>query len=428
MTLTQHSLLKFSLAMMLVSCTSSRNASKGLVACKTAKDCPAGYTCEQVPNSDAIYRVCCKDKGCAIDTTPGMGVDGSSVTSQDGQSSAFEAGYLVDGQPLEASTNPDLPDTDLKTLDAMGTCGNDDDDCPTTAPMCLNHFCAACTTSIDCAGNPSGDLCNTTSGRCAFCLADTDCKDASKPLCGQGKCTACTYASIANGCCADTDCLAGGASTVGTCNTAAHSCGYACDATHKSCTTGGACIPKGSCCGDADCPGSAANECQYQGCLADATDRTQVAIIQISAIGAGGVCDRQGIHGNGAIGSDIQTITVAVQAVRAGDRDGLGRGGMVVHKHSITNSAKTAVQVGRQIGQADGAVGINMQAVVVVVAELVGSRDRHAGTEAGIVIIQEHARARGGGTGPAGSGEAIIFVGYQVVQCDLPLGKDDQPR
>jgi hypothetical protein len=85
MTLTQHSLLKFSLAMMLVSCTSSRNASKGLVACKTAKDCPAGYTCEQVPNSDAIYSVCCKDKGCAIDTTPGMGVDGSSVTSQDAE-------------------------------------------------------------------------------------------------------------------------------------------------------------------------------------------------------------------------------------------------------------------------------------------------------------------------------------------------------
>ena len=162
MSLTKHSLLKFGITMVLISCTSSRNASKGLVACKTAKDCPAGYTCEQVPNSDAIYSVCCKDKGCAIDTTPGMGVDGSSVTSQDGQSSAFEAGYLVDGQPLEASTNPDLPDTDLKTLDAMGTCGNDDDDCPTTAPMCLNHFCAACTTSIDCAGNPSGDLCNTT--------------------------------------------------------------------------------------------------------------------------------------------------------------------------------------------------------------------------------------------------------------------------
>jgi len=122
MSLTQHSLLKFGLAVMPVSCTSSRNSSKSLVTCQTAKDCPAGFSCEQVPNTDSNFSVCCKDKGCASGTTPGMGVDGSSVISQDGQNSVLKAGYLVDGQPSEASTDPDLADTDLKTLDAMNTC------------------------------------------------------------------------------------------------------------------------------------------------------------------------------------------------------------------------------------------------------------------------------------------------------------------
>jgi alpha-tubulin suppressor-like RCC1 family protein len=171
---------------------------------------------------------------------------------------------------VDSLVSPDLPSPDLKTPDAPGTCASDQD-CPTTLPTCLKGICARCASANDCSGNVLGGMCDPTTGRCASCLADTDCKDATKPLCGQGKCTSCTYATSPNGCCADTDCTTGGAFMVGRCNTTAHACSYACDSNHKSCITGGLCIPTASCCVDADCVGGGAgtagkctsNTCSY---------------------------------------------------------------------------------------------------------------------------------------------------------------------
>jgi formylglycine-generating enzyme required for sulfatase activity len=191
---------------------------------------------------------------------------------------SVDAPTLADA-PEDAVSLPDLPPPDLKTPDAQGTCGNDQD-CPTTAPMCLKGVCARCTAASDCAGNALGGMCDTSTGRCASCLADTDCKDATKPLCGQGKCTSCTYATSPSGCCADNDCTTGGASMVGKCNTAAHTCSYTCDTNHKSCTAGGPCIPTANCCTSPECTGGgtgtvgtcgASNTCSY---ACDATHKS----------------------------------------------------------------------------------------------------------------------------------------------------------
>jgi sulfatase modifying factor 1 len=363
------------------SCSFRPNVPNGHILCQKAGDCPSGYSCEQVPRTDAVYSICCKDEGCASEIISPSGVDGSNdlATRYDSQNPVDMAGTNLDGQgdqgidgaldsrgdisqPLtfdtggigdsgppsdirpstevllnddanqadepadlpptpdtlhdswgpEAPAIPDAPSADLSAPDAQGTCGTDLD-CPTTAPMCLKGICARCTSNNDCAANASGVLCDSNKGRCVACLTNTDCKNPNLPLCGGGKCTACTYATIENGCCADTDCVNGGAGSIGKCETsnicsytcdtthkkcgsicipladccdhsdctsggegtegscdASHKCNYRCDASHKECN--GACITTANCCADADCPPvTLPNECQYQGCTANNT-------------------------------------------------------------------------------------------------------------------------------------------------------------
>jgi formylglycine-generating enzyme required for sulfatase activity len=219
MSLTKHSLLKFGLTMVLISCTSSRNASKGLVTCQTAKDCPAGYTCEQAQNTDAIYSVCCKDKSCDSIPIAEAGVDcgeggaGDLGSSPDGQSNVLEVGYLVDGQPADASldsptdsspssvdgrqdTSPssDLPPLDQGTSDAQDTCGGDKD-CPTSAPVCVkdstdqNMWCldgqlVQCRDVNDCPDSPT--LCTQTA--CNENVCETSTSASGSSCAGNGAC------------------------------------------------------------------------------------------------------------------------------------------------------------------------------------------------------------------------------------------------
>jgi endo-1,4-beta-D-glucanase Y len=52
---------------MLAACSFSPNVPNGHIICKTLKDCPSGYSCEQVTQTVAqprVVSVCCKDKGC----------------------------------------------------------------------------------------------------------------------------------------------------------------------------------------------------------------------------------------------------------------------------------------------------------------------------------------------------------------------------
>jgi formylglycine-generating enzyme len=234
----------------------------------------------------------------------------------------------------EAQAIPDAP-PDLPTGDAPGSCGIDDD-CPVATPMCLSGMCKKCGVTSDCAGNASGPMCNTTSGRCVTCLGDSDCTDPSKPLCGNGKCTACTYAANPNGCCVPGDCDSGGVGSTVTCNSE-HTCVYGCDATHTSCngaciaigdccenadcnnggpgTTGtcesthkctyacdsahhscnGECILKSACCIDNDCdPVTLPNECQYQGCLVDQSCGPKPRANTTACASGAGTCDGAG--------------------------------------------------------------------------------------------------------------------------------------
>jgi cysteine-rich repeat protein len=178
MSLTQHSLLKFGLAMMLISCTSSRNPH---VTCQTAKDCSAGYMCEQVPNTDANFSVCCKDKGCASGTTPGPGVDGPSdlVTSHDGQSFVVEASTVADTQ----SDDPSLDSRSGKSPSEIDASSDTSD-----IGTCMDQA-ACCDLAADCP--PRSDAVITCSGshKCVYtCNAGAtklgcQCTAGSAPAC-----------------------------------------------------------------------------------------------------------------------------------------------------------------------------------------------------------------------------------------------------
>lgn len=361
MTRTYSYLLTISILSGLAACGFSPNIPNGHVTCGTKGECPSGFACEDVPGSAPLVRVCCKDKGCGAKLSPtdtvdasrdqgisgdasgsvevgggesgGPGTDGSNLpdgldsaagndapvgdtpdapTDDDAARSDLAGGDETGGADSlsdRKTTDPDVQ-PDLKPMpDAAGTCASDLD-CPIGLPTCISGVCGKCVGATHCIGNTNGPLCDSTNGRCVSCLADGDCKDASKPLCGSGQCTSCTYAKNPGGCCADTDCRAGGVGTVGTCG-ANHQCTYTCDAaTYKDCSgtcilktvcclsaecppgrtnstptcdaahactypcasgfqdCNGVCISKDSCCTDAQCPTTTLpNECQYNGCL-----------------------------------------------------------------------------------------------------------------------------------------------------------------
>ena len=247
MSLTQHSLLKFGLAMMMVSCTSSRNASKGLVTCQTARDCPAGYTCEQIPNTDAIYSVCCKDKGCADSTTPGANADG-------GQDSADPYPLGVDGPP-EASSSPDLPpldvndspdarDSDQISVDAS-LCNPDDPAClncvpGTTCDPANLHNVITCSTDHMTKTTTTDSTQFCVQGHFVQCRDVNDCATPDNP-CVQAICSAANLCGTTNAA-VSTSCAGNG-----TCDGAGHCNG---PASRKSCPAGQALCQGVSCCQD----------------------------------------------------------------------------------------------------------------------------------------------------------------------------------
>lgn len=95
-----------------------------------------------------------------------------------------------------------------------------------------------CVADTDCAGNPKGAFCDTTSGECVACLPATD-------SCPEGKYCNPTSFTCANGCKADADC-AGDPNGATHCNPATHGCVNC--LTESDCPAGQVCYDAGNVC------------------------------------------------------------------------------------------------------------------------------------------------------------------------------------
>jgi hypothetical protein len=99
--------------------------------CGEGMSCDPGFFC----TADLRCVRLAGDGGSATGGAGGDAGDGGGVSPTDG--------------------NADVPQ-DAPAVDAVGSCGSDDQ-CPTSAPMCLNLMCARCTGPSDCAGHGDAD-------------------------------------------------------------------------------------------------------------------------------------------------------------------------------------------------------------------------------------------------------------------------------
>jgi Cys-rich repeat protein len=72
--------------------------------------------------------------------------------------------------------------------------GTTEDICPPTAPTCdeMRGICIGCQKDLDCSGTDDGNLCDTSSGRCVFCITNDQCP-TMWPRCDRtrGRCRQC---------------------------------------------------------------------------------------------------------------------------------------------------------------------------------------------------------------------------------------------
>ncbi len=108
-----------------------------------------------------------------------------------------EAGRPVDGRVADAA----LPD--VYVPDGPGTCGVNGDCADPTKAFCVAGVCVGCQGAG--ATACGAQACDTVSGKCVECVADTGCtKDPAKGFCVLNACTACSTTG-ATGCAARAD-------------------------------------------------------------------------------------------------------------------------------------------------------------------------------------------------------------------------------
>ncbi len=246
--------------------------------CKTSADCTGGRVCN-------VVRAVCVVPDAAIGAIDGLaGADATADTTTDaaiGGPDAREAAGpdtpnpnevapVADGPlpadgpaPIDAPVPPDAvaagvetsadvadgPGPDLNVPDGAGTCGSNAD-CPDpTKAFCVAGLCVGCQSGVDGGANSCSGatpVCDSLSGRCVGCTADSHCASPTRPICDKtnNTCAACT----ASGQCANLG-----------------------DPFRAVCASTGACV---ECTGNPDCPGTtpacdtATNKCVQ--CLSNA--------------------------------------------------------------------------------------------------------------------------------------------------------------
>jgi hypothetical protein len=205
--------------------------------CNTSADCKGGLTCD---SGDGGTFTCMAVDGGRDGSAGGGGVGGAAGTG-----GAGGAGGATDGGVGGSGGKPFTCDASMQCKDhdaAAPVCEVDaascvecvkDTDCPdATEPICgADHKCRACTGSADCVGH-AGTVC--AAGLCVECATKTDC-EAPKPACD-------TAANACVACVGNADCL--GATPI--CNLQLQTC-RTCASDSECPADPGVCMTDGHC-------------------------------------------------------------------------------------------------------------------------------------------------------------------------------------
>ena len=136
--------------------------------------------------------------GGGLDMAGSGEVAGREVAGGDAVDAAADVPVDAPPDATQFDSEPDAT-VDTRPVDGLGSCGVDQD-CPTSAPMCLNFRCAKCAGNNDCAGRSDGGagaaVCEPTSGKCVACVKSSECTaDPTKPVCVANQCAACSAAA-----------------------------------------------------------------------------------------------------------------------------------------------------------------------------------------------------------------------------------------
>ena len=104
-----------------------------------------------------------------------------------------ETGGIFDGGIVDGG-GKDRPEPDVPGVDAAGTCGVNADCTDPTKAFCVGRVCVGCQfAGVSACAAPTG-VCDSTSGKCVACTADSQCTTAATPICDKTKnvCAACS--------------------------------------------------------------------------------------------------------------------------------------------------------------------------------------------------------------------------------------------
>ena len=225
--------------------------------CQKPGDCTGGRVC------DVARGVCVSPDGATGPMDgPAAALDGATLDAVDAPSggevreaidlpSTIDAILPIDAPALDEAMEAgphedagvvDVAGPDLYVPDGAGTCGASSD-CPDpTKAFCVAGLCVGCQAGLDGGANacvaPTA-VCDSLSGRCVACTADSHCTSSKSPICNKtnNTCAACTVSSQCAGlgdpnraacssagtcvqCTANTDC----SGTTPVCDTTSNKC------------------------------------------------------------------------------------------------------------------------------------------------------------------------------------------------------------
>jgi hypothetical protein len=202
------------------------------------------------PDSGSMTAMCVFDSDCAQGSCvngqcvvcPATPCPSGMVCGANGQCTSCSTNCASDAGTTSCTTRSNCPSNEVC---ASGVCQPPGPTCQNTdgclqGQVCDNGKCYAgnCVTNLDCSGNASGPICNTTTHQCGPCTADSQCQTMTAPgnYCDTqtGQCTW--------GCLPSPNCGTNCCST-GTCDTTTHQCSTTCDCTTVMCSPGQACDP-----------------------------------------------------------------------------------------------------------------------------------------------------------------------------------------
>ena len=162
--------------------------------CEKASDCTGGRVCNLEWKECVVADAAVGLLDSAGDATTNQAWDTPYVSD----AGSFDASLVLDGDGIDsAAVDGPGPDIFVLVTDAAGTCSANSDCTDPTKAFCVDNVCVGCQEGFDggvntCAAPTA--ICESVSGRCVGCTADSQCTSAANPICDLTKnaCAACT--------------------------------------------------------------------------------------------------------------------------------------------------------------------------------------------------------------------------------------------